>query len=356
MTSTENYEQITINFFDGSNMKIDFNIDIPLDIDFIRANIMSDKDIKNPNQLSLFNIGEEDELTKYEDQKVLFCLIKQHKDLIFEDGCFEMKDPDLQKDYEKVADYLKEVVSNKYQDEDIDTDDLLEYIQEQLADEEFNTEDDDDYTKIWKSYEDIIKEKSVNGILEKFHNIKDFIEDQICWEESTDEKIDMNNYKQIYAYALARAWCDDVNIESGEDYNDRKMEIQEAIKDLILKKMYWEVDDNVKNSYMNNCDEDDEEYDEEYDEERFQYSKIDMYNIEIPSYYDMIDEYDDDDVEKYIKSILNNDRVPTFDLTRANYEEYLPDCLDNLKMSKKIILDVIRDNDEFDKELYERFI
>ena len=214
MTSTENYEQLTINFFDGSNMKIDFNIDNAkyIDIDFIKGNIMSDKDIGNPNQLFLFNIGEEDKITKYEDQKVLFCLIKSHKELIFDYRNFEIEDPDLNENYEKVADYLKEVVSNKYQDEDIDTDDLLVYIQVELARNEFNTEDDD-YTKIWKSYEDIIKEKSVNGILEKFHNIKDFINYQLYYKQD-DEEIDMNNYKQLYAYALAKAWCDDVNIEN----------------------------------------------------------------------------------------------------------------------------------------------
>lgn len=356
MTSTENYE-LTINFFDGSNMKID-NAKYK-DIDVVKREIMNNKrDIVGANQVSLFNIGEEDKLTEYEDQKLLFCLIKQHKELIFDYSCFKMEDPDLQQDAEKVADYLKEVVSNKYQDEDINTDDLLEYIQDELAEEQFNTEDDD-YTKIWKSYEDIIKEKSVNGILEKFHNIKDFINDQIEYEEAGNEKIDMDNYKQLYAYALARAWCVVVNIESEEE-TKKKMEIQEAIKDLILKKMYWEVYDNIKDNYMNNCDEDDEDNDEDDDEENYEEKYgcclFEMYNDEIPKYYDMIEEYDDEDVEKYIKSILNNDRVPTFDLTRANYEEYLPDCLGNLTMSKEIILDVINNNDEFDKELYERFI
>jgi len=341
MTSTENYE-LTINFFDGSNMKINNKYK---NIEIIKKEIMNNKrDIVGANQLSLFNIGEEDKLTKYDNQKVLFCLIKSYKELIFEYDCFEMEDPDLQEDYEKVADYLKEVVSNKYQDEDIDTDDLLEYIQDELAHNEFNTEDDD-YTKIWKSYEDIIKEKSVNGILEKFHNIKDFINDQIEYEEATDEKIDMDNYKQLYAYALARGWCNDVSIESEDEKNNKKMEIQEAIKDLILKKMYWEVDDNVKNR-VDEDDEDDED-EEDYNE---------LFDIEIDNYYEMIDNYDDDDVEKYIKCILNNDRVPKFDLTRANYEEYLPDCLEDLEMSKEIILEVISDNNEFDKELYERFI
>lgn len=209
MSSIEKWE-LTINFFDGSNMKID-GVNMFWGIDDIKNNIMENKsDIVSARQLNLFVFGEEDKLTIYKKQKILFCLIKPNKQLKFDYDYYSMDDVDLQDDYDRVADYLREVVSNKYQDEDICVEGLLEYIREDLANNEFNT-DDEDHEKIWDIGEDIIKAVGVEGILEKFHNIKDFIKETL---EYDDNDIDMNNYKELYAYALAREWCDDVTIES----------------------------------------------------------------------------------------------------------------------------------------------
>jgi len=361
LNTTEQIIELTINFFDGSNMKIDNAYD--MSIDDVKIEINGVKTDMKKKQMSLFVVGEEDELTTYNNQTLLFCLIKEADELIIEND-IQIDDYILETDYEKMDECLTskvvELFNNNKVMEDIDC--LREYISDEMADYLFNSDHThSQYKVMWKDDDAVFTtangSSSIQATLVKFHTIKDYINDQLEYEDSSDEKIDMDNYKQLYAYALAKEWCNNVSISSTAEKKKNREEFKEGIKDLVIKKMYWEVNEDVCNR-LDDYDEEDEEDapENETDEERRTRQYPSEFEYVCDAYYEIVDSWGEDEVEDFIRKTLTNDGRHEFHIKQKNHELYLPDCLGDIEMSKENIMEIINENSVYSQEYYERFV
>ena len=304
MTSTtEKIIELTINFFDGSNMKIDNAKG--MNIENIKSEINKVKTDMKTRQMSIFVVGEDDELDKYNNQELLFCLFKEADELII-DNDHEISDTLLEEDYKKVGEYINNKVYEKWDEGELDIEELNTYIWDKMADDEFN----DDYTfsqykAIWKDDEEIYDShkgvRTAYHTLLKFHDIKQYINDTLDYEDSCDEKIDMDNYKQLYAYALAKEYCENLGVSSTKGAENEEAEIKEGIEKLVIKKMYWEVNEMVNDSLDDRYESDEDEEEGETDEEK----RTRLYTYEFENcaehYCDTIEEMDEDDLTEHIK-------------------------------------------------------
>lgn len=360
MTSTtEKTIELTINFFDGSNMKI--HNAKGMSIEDIRKEINKVKTDIKMKQMSIFVVGEDDELTKYNNQELLFCLFKEADELIIDESDHEISDKLLERDYKKMGEYINEECVRMFDNNEYDIDELNTYIWDEMADNEFNDDaTHSQYKAIWKDDDEIFTNKngssSPSATLVKFHAIKQYINDVIQYEEAFSENIDMDNYKQLYALALANEYCANLSVSSTKGAENEEAEIKEGIEKLVIKKMYWEVNDMVCDSLDDRYESDEDEEEGETDEEK----RTRLYTYEFENcaecYCDTIEEMEEDDLTEHIKRTLTNSGRHEFHIKQDNHELYLPDCLGNIERSRKIMVDIIKGNWGFNQELYDKYI
>jgi len=351
--------ELTINFFDGSNMKIDNAKG--MNIECVKSKINEVKTDMKTRQMSIFVVGEDDELTKYNNQELLFCLFKEADELIIDESDHEISDKLLERDYKKMGEYINEECVRMFDNNEYDIDELNEYINYEMADNEFNDDPtNSQYKAIWKDDDEIFTNENgssnPSATLYKFHAIKDYINNVLEYEDIFDEKLDMDNYKQLYAYALAKEYCENLGVSSTKGAEKEEAEIKEGIEKLVIKKMYWEVNDMVCDSLDDRYESDEDEEEGETDEEK----RTRLYTYEFENcaecYCDTIEEMEEDDLTEHIKRTLTNSGRHEFHIKQDNHELYLPDCLGNIERSRKIMVDIIKENWGFNQELYDKYI
>jgi len=341
-------------------MKIDNAKD--MSIQDIREEINKVKTDIKTRQMSIFVVGEDDELTKYNNQELLFCLFKEADDLIIEENNHEFNgDPLLEEDYKKVGEYINSKVYEKWDEGKLDIDELNTYIFDEMADNEFNDDTThSQYKAIWKEDNEIYDShkgvRTAYHTLLKFHAIKEYINDILDYEDICDDKIDMDNYKQLYAYALAREYCGHLSVSSTKMAEKEEAEIKEGIEKLVIKKMYWEVNEIVCDRLDDRYESDEDEEDGETDEEK----RTRLYTYEFENcaehYCDTMEEMDEDDLKKVIRRTLTNSGRHELHIKQDDYELYLPDCIYNVERSRKIMVEIIKENYGFNQELHDKYI
>jgi len=347
-TSDEN-TTLLINFFDGSNMTIDNN---DLSIEEIKIEIVDEKKVKI-SQLALFALGEEDEMEDYAGEEILFCLFKDAVEIIIK-STTSTGYGTLDKDFTKMAEILNENDNERYDDMesgalDDKVPDLEYWVQEEMANVCFNSENRQ-YEIIWEDDEDVFKnDPSPMGVLEKFHTIKEYINEQLGYEECCPDKIDMNNYKQLYAYALAKEWCDNCNITTTEDEKKEMKKLKEDITPLILKTMYWDIDIDVCERLDDyDIDEDEDKVEGETDDERRTRQYEGEFTNMIDMYGECITDKDDDELGEWFDKVFINQNKAKF----KGYYRLVNDFDD----ARTILTDIYLENSEFKQDLYDKYV
>jgi hypothetical protein len=288
----------------------------------------------------------------YNGEEIIFCLFKDAVEIIIKSTTSTEHDI-LDEDFTKMAEILNESVNERYGDIESGNGgmmmftDLQNWVEEEMANVYFNS-GDNQYEIMWEHDDDVFKTNpSPFGVLEKFHAIKEYINEQLDYEDSSDEKINMDNYKQLYAYSLAKEWCVNCCISTTDEKKEEMKKLKEDITPLILKTMYWEVDELVKDRLDEyESDDDEDKVEGETDNERRTRQYEGEFTDLIEFYGEMITDKDDDELREWFYEIFTNkNKVKGFHRLINDYDE-----------ARTILTDIYLENSEFKQDLHDKYV